>query len=158
LPNYFLDTSALAKLYHREKGSAFVDGIIAQAGSRVWISHLTIVGFESVLAIKTRTQEINQAALGLARGLFRADLAQLRLLVAPPIRETHFQHARRLLIQYGATYGLRTLDALQLAVALHLQGAGHIGVLVAADQRLCTVAALAGCPALHPNRPGPVLV
>lgn len=158
MPNYFLDTSALAKCYHTENGSDFVDRLLEQAGSRSWISHLSIVEFESVLAIKTRTREIDPPALEVARRRFRADLAQQRLLVGPPFHEIHFHSARRLLSQYGVTDGLRTLDALQLAVALDLKQCGHVGVLVAADQRLCRVSALAGCPAVNPDTPGPLLV
>lgn len=158
MPNYFLDTSALAKRYHTENGSDFVDRLLEQAGSRSWISHLSIVEFESVLAIKTRTREIDPPALEVARRRFRADLAQQRLLVGPPFHEIHFHSARRLLSQYGVTDGLRTLDALQLAVALDLKQCGHVGVLVAADQRLCRVSALAGCPAVNPDTPGPLLV
>ncbi len=158
MPNYFLDTSALAKRYHMENGSDFVDRLLGQIGSRSWISHLSIVEFESVLAIKTRTKQIDPPALEIARRRFRADLAQQRVLVAAPVHEIHFHSARRLLSHYGVTDGLRTLDALQLAVALDLQQSGQIGVLVAADQRLCRVSALAGCPALNPDDPGPLLV
>ena len=111
-----------------------------------------------MLAIKTRTKEIDPPAREVARRRFRADLAQQRLLVGPPVHEIHFHSARRLLSQYGVTEGLRTLDALQLAVALDLQKSGYVGVLVAADQRLCRVAALAGCPTLNPDTPSPLLV
>lgn len=51
---------------------------------------------------------------------------------------------------------LRTLDALQLAVALDLRRLGQIDVLVAADQRLCRVASMAGCSVVNPEKPGPV--
>jgi len=125
LPNYFLGTSALAKRYHKENGSDFVDRLLEQIGSRSWISHLSIVEFESVLAIKVRTKEIDPPALEVARRRFRADLAQQRLLVAAPVHEIHFHSARRLLSQYGVTEGLRTLDALQLALALDLQQSGQ---------------------------------
>jgi predicted nucleic acid-binding protein len=158
LPNYFLDTSALAKRYHQENGSGFVDRLFEQAGSHSWISHLSIVAFESVLAIKTRTKEIDPPALEVARRRFRANLAQRRLLVGPPVHEIHFHSVRRLLSQYGVMDGLRTLDALQLAVALELQRSGHVGVLVAADQRLCRISALAGCSAVNPDTPGSLLV
>jgi predicted nucleic acid-binding protein len=134
-----------------------MDRLLEQIGSRSWISHLSIVEFESVLAIKTRTKEIDPPALEIARRRFRADLAQQRLLVAAPVHEI-FHSARRLLSQYGVTDGLRTLDALQLAVALDLQQSGHVGMLVTADRRLCRVSALAGCPAVNPDTPGPLLV
>lgn len=158
MANYFLDTSALAKLYHQEAGSDYMDRILEQAGSRSLISRLSIVELESVLAIKTRTGEIDQAAIQIARRRFRADLARQRLFVAPPVHEGHFQSARKLLVQYGVAEGLRTLDALQLAIALDLHRQEYIAVLVAADQRLCRVAPLVGCTAINPEQPGPILV
>ena len=158
MPHYFLDTSALAKRYHKESGSEYMDRILEQPGSRSLISHLSIVELESVLAIKTRTGEIDEQALQIARRRFRADIARQRLLVAPPVHERHFHSARKLLIQYGVAEGLRTLDALQLAIAVDLRQLGHISVLVAADQRLCRVASMAGCAAVNPEKPGPVLV
>jgi predicted nucleic acid-binding protein len=158
LPNYFLDTSALAKRYHKESGSEYMDRILAQPGSRSLISHLSIVELESVLAIKTRTGEIDEQGLQIARRRFRSDIARQRLFVAPPVHERHFHSARRLLIQYGVVEGLRTLDALQLAIALDLRQLGQVDVLVAADQRLCRVASMAGCSAVNPEKPGPVLV
>ena len=118
MANYFLDTSALAKRYHKENGSEYMDRILEQPGSRSLISNLSIVELESVLAIKTRTGEINQQSLEIARRRFRADLARQRLLVAPSLHEGHFQRARKLLVRYGVAEGLRTLDALQLAMSL----------------------------------------
>lgn len=157
MPNYFLDTSALAKRYHKESGSEYMDRILEQPESRSVISHLSIVELESVLAIKTRTGEIDEQALQVARRRFRADIARQRLVVALPVHERHFHSARKLLIQYGVAEGLRTLDALQLAIALDLRQLGQVDVLVAADQRLCRVASMAGCPAVNPEKPGPVL-
>jgi uncharacterized protein len=157
LPSYFLDTSALAKLYHKESGSERMDRILEQTGSRSVISHLSIVELESVLAIKMRTGEIDEPALHIARRRFRADLAQQKLLVAPAVQERHFHSALKLLVQHGVSEGLRTLDALQFAIALDLRQQGHIAVLVAADQRLCRVASITGCPAVNPEKPGPML-
>jgi predicted nucleic acid-binding protein len=135
-----------------------LDRILDQPGSRSLISDLSIVELESVLAIKTRPGEINPQSLEIARRHFRADLARLRVLVAPSMHEGHFQSARKLLVRYGVEEGLRTLDALQLAMALDLRQLGQITVLVAADQRLCRVASLAGCPAVNPEQSGAVLV
>jgi predicted nucleic acid-binding protein len=138
LPSYFLDTSALAKLYHKEIGSEYMDHILDERGSQSLVSHLSIVEMESVLAIKIRTREIDEPAMEIARRRFRL-IWHSRLVVAPPVLERHFHSARKLLVQYGASEGLRTLDALQLAIALHLRQLGQIGVLVAADQRFCRV-------------------
>ncbi len=55
----------------------------------------------------------------------RADLVRGRLRVGPPIIARHYQVARTLLVKFGATEGLRTLDALQLAIALNLKQLGQ---------------------------------
>ena len=158
MPSYFIDTSALAKLYHREVGSDHIDRMVGQPGSRSLISRLSIVEMESVLASKVRTGEIDQRDVEIARRCLRADLSQRRLLVGPPIQTRHYQTARELLVRYGASEGLRTLDALQLAIALDLQEFGLIAVIVAADQRLCRVATLAGCSAVNPETPSALLI
>jgi uncharacterized protein len=158
LPHYFLDTSALAKLYHKETGSEYMDRILREPGSQSLISRLSIVEMESVFAVKVRTGEIDQRDVEIARRSLRADLSRQRLLVGPPIQTHHYQTARTLLVRYGAAEGLRTLDALQLAVALGLLQIGLITVIVAADQKLCRVAVLAGCSAVNPEKPGPLVV
>jgi predicted nucleic acid-binding protein len=121
------------------------------------ISRLSIVEMESVLAIKVRTGEIDEPQVEIVRRCLRADLSQRRLLVGPPIQAAHYYSARVLLAKYGAAEGLRTLDALQLAVALDLKQIGRITLFLAADQKLCRVAELAGCPAVNPEKADPVL-
>jgi predicted nucleic acid-binding protein len=156
LPKYFLDTSALAKLYHKESGSEFMDRIIREPGSQCMISRLSIVEMESVLATKVRTGEIDEIGVDIGRRCLRADLIQGRLLVGPPIVARHA--ARLLLIKFAASEGLRTLDALQLAVALDLKQDGDVSLFVAADQKLCRISPLAGCPAINPEKLGPVVL
>jgi hypothetical protein len=68
-----------------------------------------------------------------------ADLGRSRLLVAA-VNDEHFRSARQLLFKHGAVEALRTLDALQLSVALGLKQAELVTVFVAADQKLCRVA------------------
>ena len=131
---------------------------VSAPGSRSFISHLAMVEMESVLALKARTGEIDERQVETARRCLRADLGQRRLLIGPPIELRHFHAARLLLARYGATEGLRTLDALQLAIALDWKDAGRIAALIAADQRLCRVARLAGCPATDPEQPSPSLI
>jgi uncharacterized protein with PIN domain len=79
---YFLDTSALAKLYRNELGSDLLDRIAAEADSRRFISRFTILEMESVLALKFRTGEIDEQSWTLARRRLEADLGSRRLLVA----------------------------------------------------------------------------
>jgi predicted nucleic acid-binding protein len=114
---YFLDTSALAELYHQEDGSQYVERLVTVRESSVVISRLSLVEMESVLAIKVRTGELDAAGRELGRRRLRADLAQGRIRVGPPIDERHYRKARDLIHSYGVARGLRTLDAIQLAVA-----------------------------------------
>jgi len=78
LPRYFLDTSALAKLYRKEAGSDFVDRVFSEPGSQHIISRLTIVEMESVFALKARTGEIDQQAVMIACRRMEADLGSSR--------------------------------------------------------------------------------
>jgi predicted nucleic acid-binding protein len=157
LPRYFLDTSAVAKLYRSEAGSEFVDRIFSDPASQHLISRLSIVEMESVFALKARTGEIDQRAVLIARRRLEADLAHSRLLVAA-VNDDHFRGARKLLIKYGSTEALRTLDALQLSTTLVLARASLITVFVAADQKLCRVAALEGLDVTNPEQPPSVTI
>jgi uncharacterized protein len=157
VPGYLLDTSALAKLYHQESGSDYVERILNEQGSKGVISRLSLVELESVLAIKVRTGVLNPTGRTIALRRFRADIARNRVIVGPPIEEKHFLSAARLLRTHAVDRGLRTLDGIQLAVALDLRQAAWITVLVSSDQRLCAVAGLCGCPAVDPANPGLVL-
>jgi len=51
-----------------------------------------------------------------------------------------------------ALEALRTLDALQLSVALGFKRAGLVTVFVAADQKLCRVAMLEGFAVTNPEQ------
>ena len=157
MPKYFLDTSALAKVYRKEAGSDFVDRILSEPGSEYLISRLTIVEMESVFALKARVGEIDQRAVLIARRRLEADLGCRRLLVAA-VNDEHFQGARQLLFKHGAVEALRTLDALQLSVALGLKRAELVTVFIAADQRLCRVAMLEGFAVTNPEDPASIVI
>ena len=152
MPRYFLDTSALAKVYRRELGSDLVDRLIVEPGSHHLISRLTIVEMESALVLKVRTGEIDQQSVSIARRRMEAGLGSRRLLVAA-VNDKHFRRARRLLLEHGLTEALRSLDALQLSVALGLRRAGLVSVFVAAGQKLCQEAAMEGFTTLNPEQP-----
>ena len=65
----------------------------------------------------------------------------------------HYHDAGELIERHGSSHGLRTLDSLQLAVALSLHRGGAIENLVAADRVLCKVAALEGISVTDPESP-----
>ena len=81
MPRYFLDTSALAKVYRKELGSEFMDRIAAEPGSHRVISRFTIAEIESALALKFRTGEIDERSLLIARRRLEADIGRRILLV-----------------------------------------------------------------------------
>lgn len=58
MASYFVDSSALAKLYHPEVGTQAMDRIAVAAETEINISRLTLVEIPSVFAIKVRTNFI----------------------------------------------------------------------------------------------------
>ena len=152
MPRYFLDTSALAKVYRKELGSDLMDRIVVEPGSQRFISRFTILEMESVLALKFRIGEIDEHSLLAARRRLEADLGSRRLLAAT-VSDEHLRAARQLLIDHGRTEALRGPDALQLSVALGLKRAGLASVFVAADQKLCRVAIIEGFTTINPEQP-----
>lgn len=150
----FLDTSAVAKLYHEEIGSAFLEQLLLK-GHTAFLSRLGVIEMHSVLAGKLRTGEITGAALELTRRRFRSDVRKRRFRVVS-LRVRHYEHAEALLGSHGSA-GLRTLDALQLAVALDLHRNQLIDSCVAADRIRCQVALREGLDVIDPQA-GPIAV
>ena len=95
----------------------------------------------SIGFLQSRVPNILSLAVLIARRRLGADLGRSRLLVAA-VNDEHFRGARQLLFEYGAAEALRTLDALQLSVALGLKRAGLVTMFVAADQKLRRAATL----------------
>ena len=75
MAGYFFDSSALAKLYHPEVGSAEVFRIFSEPNRRILISRLTPVEMQSVFAIKVRTGVILRQDAELLRQRMIAHLA-----------------------------------------------------------------------------------
>ena len=150
----FLDTSALAKLYHEEPGSEYVERIVSQPGSKGIVSRLSLVEMESVFAMKVRAGTLDENGQSIALRRLRADIARNRLIVGPAIEPRHYRSAAKLLRLHGVSRGLHTLDALQLSIALDMLEASWISVMLSADKRLCEVAEARGCPAINPAQPG----
>ena len=86
MAGYFLDTSALAKRYHEELGSDYVESILNQPGSKGIVSRLSLVEMESVFAIKVRTGALDENGRSLALRRLRAAIARDRLIVGPAHR------------------------------------------------------------------------
>jgi hypothetical protein len=67
------------------------------------------------------------------------------------IRENEFAAAERLIERYSFDLRLRTLDALQIAIALSLKSQAVVDHFVAADKVLGAVAALEGFSVINPE-------
>ena len=119
MAHYFFDSSALAKLYQSEAGSERVEAMFRELNCRMVISRLAAVEMHSVFAGRVRMGTLSPADADVLRNHFLDDVASARLTVLA-ITHGHYAEAERLLKQHGNTARLRTLDALQLAVALDL--------------------------------------
>lgn len=126
-----------------------MEALIQSPDARLIISQLSLVEIESVFATKVRTGVIDKAALAQSQGLFYAHLSRGRFEVVLLARR-HFQGAEALIRTYAVDHALRTLDALQLSVALDLRRRGAASELVTSDRTLCDVAALEGLPVVNP--------
>jgi uncharacterized protein with PIN domain len=150
---FFIDTSALAKLYHQEPGSDYMERLQRHTEHRLIISPLTLVEMESVLAIKMRMKRLDQPGRLVAQDRLRADLHERRIFLSPQFGDVHFAYARTCVAMYGPQDGIRTLDALQLSMAMDLLNSGVLHSLVAADQRMRIVARKEGIDVVDPQSP-----
>ena len=94
--------------------------------------------------------DLNASDAAALRAHFLNDVATAALTVLA-IHDGHYTEAERLLVQHGNTKRLRTLDALQLAVALDIHRRGALDSLVAADDVLCEIATAESLPTENPG-------
>lgn len=147
---YFLDTSALVKRYHVERGTSSVDALCSDKDVTLVISRLALVELASALALKVRTGELSSIDYLHAHKRFLADLAMKAFLV-PRFLVAHFRDAEKMVHTHSTTRRLRTLDAIQLATAKHLMSQGRMDVFVTADATLLSIAADEGLQTLNPE-------
>jgi hypothetical protein len=145
--HFFVDTSALAKRYVHEIGSTWVRSwIVPKSQHTIIVSRLTSVEMISLLMRRQREQNLSALEVKRARNNFLAHLRSQYLVI-----ETGDQvilTARRLLSKHV----LRTLDALQLASALHIsRELGKPIHFICADPRLLTTASVEVLPIDNPN-------
>ena len=110
--NYFLDTSALVKIYHRESGTDTVLGLY-QSTNELMISELSQVEFVSSVHRKYRECKLTLEVLHAVVHKFEDDMRQRYTLL--PFSSAVIEEANRLLLQFAAQHALKTQDSLQLA-------------------------------------------
>ena len=149
MPRYFFDTSALVKRYHTEPGTADVQRILADRNSEFLISRLATVEMLSAFAGKVRVGDFTAADFGTLRRRFLADVKN-RLIRPVRILDKHYRIAGDLISKHAMSRQLRSLDAIQLAVARDVHHSLPVDHFVCADQRLCDVAILEGLAVIKP--------
>ena len=125
MPADFFDARALAELYHAEVGTPKLVEIAEASGAQLRASRLTVVELRYGFAIKVRTQVVTREDVDLLPRQFQEDVVSRKLQVLA-VSEPEFALAERLIEKYAFNKPLRTLDAIQLAVALGLKRQGLI--------------------------------
>ena len=114
----YLDTSALAKAYLTEVASDTVRSLIAQA-SHTYISALNVTELRCMLARRVRSGHFAADVETRLWAAFQADIAN-EVFDLYPVQSTAYVEAAALIDRINPT-PLRTLDALHLCIAEHLE-------------------------------------
>lgn len=152
MAQYFFDTSAVVKYYHVEAGTPAVSAMFSERDRKLRISSLGFLEIQSSFAMKVRSGALDRNAAGIQRARFMLDVAAGDIEVYG-LTDDHFGAAGRLIGQHSFKRRLRTLDALQLAVALDLANQNLLDSFVVADQSLGEVATLEGLKVINPEVP-----
>ena len=154
MASYSLNSSAVVKPYHPEVGSATIQKIFAEPERRILVSRLAVMEVRSAFAGKLRMLAITERDARLSLARFKTDLVA-GLIEVFALTELHYGMAEQLIQKHWTRLRLRTLDSLQLAIALDLRERGLIENLVAADRNLGEAAAAEGLSVLNPDPPLP---
>lgn len=150
---YFFDTSAIVKYYHSETGTQQVSAILAEPESEIRISSLGFLEIQSAFAMKVRSGMLDRQTALMLRSRFLLDIAAGEIEVWSVVSQ-HFAAAERLVQRHSYASRLRTLDALQLAVAMDLASLNLADRMVVADQALALAAESEGLTVINPEASG----
>ena len=114
----YLDTSALAKAYLTEVASDTVRSMIARS-SRIYISSLNITEMRCMLARRVRSGHFAADVETRLWAAFQADISN-EVFDLYSVQSTAYVEAAALIDRINPT-PLRTLDALHLCIAEHLE-------------------------------------
>lgn len=144
---YYLETSALVKLYVHEEGTARLLRLAEEeAGNRFAILSLAQVELRAAIRRRQRLGHMSSAQADTLLESFRQHSEQKFLV--QPFSESLLDIANALLDGYG----LRAYDSMQLAGYLMLRSISGIDppAFVCADKSLLSAAKNEGCPVLDP--------
>ncbi len=138
MPFYFLDTNVVVKFYHAEKGTEAIRRLSQSRENSLLLSDLSIVETISTFARLCRMHEITRDAFSKLRRRFFADIANGKFLIER-LGTEHGTHAIKLIVKCAPANSLRTLDALQFAVAKELNSQSRLDYFLSSDAKLMAV-------------------
>jgi uncharacterized protein len=141
---YFFDTSALVKIYHKETGS---DRILPlyQGDETIVISELSKAEFVSTIHKKLRMGEITADTLDAVKNRFLADCSGRFVVIH--VASFIVDAALDIMNAHGRANHLFSLDALQMATLSIISEKDTI--FVCADKRLTALVKTIGTPVLE---------
>lgn len=148
---YFIDSSALAKRYVTEIGTAWVQALTdPAAGNSLYVARITLVELVSAISRRRKNGDLTPEAVADALTDVRADFISGYQVIE--VTAGLIEQAQAL----AEKYTLRGYDAVQLAAALEVNAAysvaGQLPVtLVSADHDLNAAGAGEGMVANDPN-------
>ena len=147
MTHYFLESSALAKLFIAERGSdRVIDLVEPLSPPQKLVSSLGVVEVHSAIRRRERARDLTPAHADQALDGLAAECA---LMTEQPINSSVIEAAKQMLDQHA----LRALDSVQLAscwVGRITSGITDI-VFVASDRALLDAAAAEGFQTLNPE-------
>ena len=163
MPSYFLDSSAIVKRYHRERGTQWIQTLAeARTPQPLYISQLAQVEVVAALRRVGRNEGYHPSSVDALVNLFLRHLARSDAPSANPtylivpLSPTIMTLASSLCSCYWdvAPNPLRSLDAIQLAcaIATAVDIPGEI-LFVTADTRLAAIVAFEGLRVINPSYP-----
>lgn len=150
-PVDFFDTSALIKHYAEEVGTDIVDRAFDNPHALRIITEITIIEFHSAFARRMRMGQCDAEAFEGVKSELAADIADGHLHVEP-LTDVDKAEAIRLIEHHGPSRGLRTLDAMQLAVMKRL-GPENLRTVFCADRLLVAILEVEGFSVIDPESP-----
>jgi len=131
-------------------GSEFVNGLIQNSEYLIFISDLSIIETVSTLAKKVRTLEMSTHTFKKVQQKFLGDVAT-DVFIIEKLTYQHNFTAINLINKYTTQYGLRTLDALQLAAAKELSFRESKMIFISSDQKLLQIVEKEGFDFINPE-------
>ena len=144
--SYFLDSSALGKIYHREQGSDWLRALYQQDTPLI-VSELAKIECISMSARRVREGTLQPSAFEAIASTLHADLEDRYQVLS--FTASVISVASILLGTVGLNQPLRSLDAIQLAFFKEIDRPGI--TFVCADKRLLEAARSLGFPSVDAN-------